>query len=139
MREPVPSSVSAEAAPVTEAWFAYWEYVAKTGSNPKAEDPASTVGQVASGKAASDLVDQMSGLAAKTEHLVGTMRVTVQSATVTGSTGTVCSSIRDLSWSVDAAGNPTAAQLLRTPVFKGALVVSGPTWRVASMQRVQSC
>ena len=51
----------------------------------------------------------------------------------------LCSAFEDLSYDVDAAGSPVQALIPRVFAFQAALKLDGPTWRVETITRVDSC
>lgn len=138
-RTDLPASIPASARPATAAWFAYWEFLGKALSDPQAPSAVTSVGTVATGSAASEVIGQVSGLKAKGWHTAGALQVSVSKAVVSGATATVCGQIRDISFSADRSNKPQEAIVPRTPVFSGTLVASGPGWRVQRIVRVQAC
>lgn len=138
-RDPLPASVPAAARPVTEAWFAYWAYLAQALSDPAAPGAVEGLGSVATGSAASDAIRQIGDLRAKKWHTAGQLTIAVVTASVTGTTGAVCSTIRDISFSADATDTPQEAVVPRAPAFRVTLLLSGPTWRVQTLTRVAGC
>lgn len=139
VREPVPPTVPPDAAPVVEAWFAYWEFLGKAIANPQDATVVEGLGTVATGSAASDSATQIGDLKAKNRHTVGRTQVSVSQAAVTGTTGSVCSLLRDQSFDVDASGTPVEAVTPRQFTFTGALVQEGGHWRVQKLTRVDAC
>ena len=139
MRQPLPAGLAADTTPLTDAYFAYWDFATKAYGDPAAADVVSGVGTVATGDAAALILSDSKGLAAANQHLVGTVTSTVKSASVSGAAGTVCAASRDLSYPVDASGKPAAVALPRDFTFKADLVQNGPSWRVQKIVGVQSC
>ncbi|MEO9151288.1 MAG: hypothetical protein ABI243_02715 [Lapillicoccus sp.] len=138
-RLPLPASVPATTRPVTEAWYAYWDYIGTAISDPRAAGLVENVGSVATGAAAADAVAQITGLRSKNQHTVGETRIGVTKATLSAAAGSLCSIFDDLSYDVDAAGSPVQALIPRAFTFQAALKLDGPTWRVATITRVDSC
>jgi hypothetical protein len=138
-RLPLPATVATEARPVADAWFAYWDFVGQALSDPARPQAVEGVGKVATGTAASDLVGQITGLKAANQRIVGQLSVAISSASVAGVDGSVCSSVKDISYPVDTSGKPAAPGLLRNPVFAVQLALDGPLWRVKQVTRQPSC
>lgn len=138
-RIPLAAGVATTTRPVTDAWFAYWDYVGKAISDPRATGAVTNVGSVATGAAASDAVAQISGLSSKNQHTIGETRIAVTKASLTGTAGSLCSTFDDRSFDVDAKGSPVQAVVPRTFTFSATLKLDGPTWRVEKITRVDSC
>ena len=137
--EPLPASVGADARPVADGWFAYWDYLAEALFAPDAPSAIDGLGRVATGAAAQDVVRQITELRRDRSRIVGQTRVLITSASVAGATGSLCSVVMDRSYAVDQQGTISGLAPIQPFVFQATLTMSGGTWRVSKVVRPASC
>lgn len=139
VRQPLPAGLAADTKPLTDAYFGYWDFATKAYGDPTAGDIVARVGSVATGQAASQILSDATSLRSSNQRMVGTVTSSVKSAALSGTTGTVCASSRDLSYPVDAQGKPAVVAVPHDFIFKADLVQNGPAWRVQKLVGVQAC
>lgn len=139
VRGDVAASIPTGSKPVVDAYYAYWNYVAKASLDPGAVGAVENIGTVASGAAATNLISKLSGLKGRQQHTVGSTRVSVLTLSESGAGATLCSKLQDSSVDVDASGAPVQPPVLRLYTFKATLVLQGPAWRVDSNTSAPSC
>jgi len=134
-RGKLPAGLTGDRAAAAEAWLVYWEYIAVADSDP-AIDPAAS-GSVMTGAAATKFYAYTALLKKAKTHVIGTMGVDVTSASVRGSTATLCGRLNENAFEFDAKGIPVESILPTVLFFKGTASKSGPMWRISDYVNVQ--
>jgi hypothetical protein len=126
------AGLTGDRAAATEAWLAYWEYLAVADSIP-AIDPA-TVGEVMTAAAANKASAYAASLQKKKTHVEGVLGVDMTNASVHGSTATLCGRFHTNAFEFNARGKPVESTLPLVQFYKGTKGTaqkSGPKWRIS--------
>jgi hypothetical protein len=134
-RGALPAGLTGDRAAAAEAWVAYWEYLAVADSIP-AIDPA-TSGNVMTGDAAVSAYAYAAKLKKAKTHVIGTMVVDMTSASVHGSTATLCGRLNMNAFEFDAHNRPVESTLRTFLFYKGSAVKSGPKWRISQYLNIR--
>jgi len=130
VRGKIPAGMTGDRAAAAEAWLVYWEYLAVSDSIP-AIDPA-TSGSVMTADASAQAYAYVARLRKAKTHVMGTMAVDLTSASIHGSSATLCGRLDNKAFEFDARGRPVESTMRTFYFFRGTAVKTGPTWRISN-------